>query len=74
MSACSHSGTRRYARRTFDNGTVHICVQCMDCGEVVLMSRHGSRPWIRLDEVPPGEVIHDWIHRHSEPVRQEGLF
>lgn len=74
MSICSHSGIRRYARRTFANGTVHICVQCMDCGDVVLMTRHGNRPWIRLDEVPPGEVIHDWIEPRPEPSRQGGLF
>ena len=75
MSApCAHSGIRRYARRTFANGTVHICVQCMDCFEVVLLQRHGNRPWIRLDEVPPGEVIHDWQERQPEPARQGGLF
>jgi hypothetical protein len=74
MSICSHSGIRRYARRTFANGTVHICIQCMDCGDVVLMTRHGNRPWIRLDEVPPGEVIHDWIEPQPELARQGGLF
>lgn len=72
MSTCSHSGTRRYARRTFQSGSVHICVQCMDCLEVLRLDRHDGRPWIRLDEVPPGEVIHDWTQRDDS--RQEGLF
>jgi hypothetical protein len=73
MSICSHDGERRYTRRVFANGTVHICIQCMDCLDVVLSPLHAMRPWIRLDEVPAGQVIHEWIDS-EHAVRQEGLF
>jgi hypothetical protein len=74
MSICSHDGERRYTRRVFANGTVHICIQCMDCLDVVLSPRHNMRPWIRLDEVPPGRVIHEWIDPQPQAARQGGLF
>jgi hypothetical protein len=32
------------------------------------------RPWIRLDEVPPGRVIHEWIEHQPQAARQGGLF
>jgi hypothetical protein len=73
MSICSHDGERRYTRRVFANGTVHICIQCMDCLDVVLIPLHNMRPWIRLDEVPAGQIIYEWIEA-EHAVRQEGLF
>jgi hypothetical protein len=45
----------------------------MDCLDVVLSPLHAMRPWIRLDEVPPGQVIHEWIDS-EHAIRQEGLF
>lgn len=62
MHHCDHIGRRRYTRRVFANGTVHICVQCMECLSLVKLPEHGNRPFIRLDEVPPGRQIHEWIN------------
>lgn len=61
MRDCDHVGHRIYARRVFSNGTVHVCVQCLKCLRVVKLPEHGSRPWLRIDEVPPGRKIHDFI-------------
>ena len=61
MRDCDHAGHRVYARRRFANGTVHICVQCLDCLGVVRIPEHNNRPWIRIEEVPPGRKIHDFI-------------
>lgn len=59
--ACEHFGHRVYARRTFSNGSVHVCVQCLNCLQVVKMPEHGNRPWIRKDEIPSGFVIHTFL-------------
>ena len=70
MNHCEH-GRRRYTRRVFSNGTTHVCVQCLDCLSVVKLPEHNERPFIRLDDVPAGEKIHEWI----EPATvQGGLF
>lgn len=61
MSDCDHKGSKRYARRFFSNGSVHICVQCIKCYSVVKLPEHNNRPFIRTDEVPPGRAIHEWI-------------
>lgn len=61
MHDFDHAGHRVYARRTFKNGTVHFCVQCLKCLNVVKLHEHGSRPWIRADEIPAGRKIHDFI-------------
>ena len=60
MEPCDHIGRRLYTRRTFSNGTTHICVQCSHCLQLVKLPEHGMRPFIRLDEVPQGKQIHDW--------------
>lgn len=61
MRDCDHVGHRIYARRVFTNGTVHVCVQCLKCLRVVKLPEHGNRPWLRIDEVPSGRKIHDFI-------------
>lgn len=58
---CDHIGKRRYVRRTFANGSIHFCVQCTACRETVKMPEHGNRPFIRLEEVPPGRLIGDYM-------------
>lgn len=58
---CDHTGSRQYARRKFSNGSWHICVQCLKCHDVVRLPEHNMRPFLRLDEVPRGKLIHDWI-------------
>lgn len=60
MRDCDHARRTVYARRVFKNGTVHYCVQCLDCLSVVKTETHGNRPWIRHDEIPTGVVIHDF--------------
>ena len=61
MRDCDHAGHRVYARRVFRNGSMHFCVQCLTCLAVVKTAEHNFRPWIRLDEIPPGRAIHDFI-------------
>lgn len=63
MRDCDHEGARRYVRRVFSNGTVHICVQCTRCLDLVKMPEHDNRPFIKPGEVPPGRSIHEWIDR-----------
>jgi hypothetical protein len=58
---CDHFAGKVYARKTFANGTVHTCVQCIRCLAVVRLPEHNMRPWIRLDEVPLGRVVHAFI-------------
>ena len=61
MHDCDHVGHRVYARRVFANNTVHFCVQCLKCLQVVKMPEHDNRPFIRAEEIPPGRAIHDFI-------------
>lgn len=61
MSDCDHSGRRVYARRTYPNGSIHICVQCLECLDLVKLPEHGNRAFIKPAEVPAGKAIHDWI-------------
>jgi hypothetical protein len=72
MHDCDHAGHRVYARRTFANCTVHICVQCLNCLAVVKIPEHGNRPWIRIDEVPAGSAIHDFVSERRESEQREG--
>jgi len=62
MRDCDHVGHRVYARRVFANGTVHFCVQCLKCLRVTKEPDHNYRPWIRVEEVPQGRKIHDFVH------------
>lgn len=62
MNSCDHIGYRRYTRRVFSNGTTHICVQCTRCFHLMKLPEHGMRPFLRLEEVPPGKEIHQWIN------------
>lgn len=64
-SDCDHYGSKVYARRTFSNGTVHHCIQCLKCLAVVKLPEHGNRPWIRLEEVPLGRAVHAFIEREQ---------
>lgn len=68
MNTCEHQRTR-YTRRTFSNRSTHICVQCLDCLQVVKRPEHDMRPFLRLDDVPAGQTIHEWID-----FAQEDLF
>lgn len=60
MHDCKHDGKLRFARRNFENGTVHYCVQCLQCGEVVKHKRFDYRPFIRHEEIPTGFMVHDF--------------
>jgi hypothetical protein len=60
-NTCNHDHSLRYARRVFSNGTVHYCVQCTRCLDVVKTARHGYRLFIRHDEIPSSAVIFEWI-------------
>ena len=70
---CNHIGGMRYARRTFSNGTVHYCIQCKICGEVVKHKRHDYRPFIKHTEIPTGYQIHEFKDTSDESW-QGGLF
>lgn len=65
MRDCDHAGHRVYARRLFANGTVHFCVQCLNCLCAIKLPEHGFRPWIRINEIPPGRKIHDFIEQED---------
>ena len=67
---CEATGNLRYVRRVFANGTVHYCIQNTETLDLVKHPRHDYRPFIRHDEIPVGEPVHQWI----EPTRQRGLF
>lgn len=58
---CTHRGHRVYVRLKLSDGSAHICVQCLTCLSVIRTTEHKNRPYLRLDEVPPGRVIHDFI-------------
>ncbi len=58
---CDHASSKVYARRTFLNGSVHHCVQCIRCLAVVKLPQHRNRPWIKLEEVPLGRAVHAFI-------------
>lgn len=65
MRDCDHVGHRVYTRREFSNGTVHHCVQCLNCLAVVKLPEHGNRPFIRLDEIPANKAILPFIEPES---------
>ena len=65
MSDCDHKLARQYARRVFSNGSVHFCVQCTKCLDLVKLPEHSYRPFIRPDEIPIGRTIHEWISREG---------
>ena len=67
MRDCDHAGHTVYTRRTFRNGTVHICVQCQLCLSVVKLPEHGFRPYINLSEVPTGAVIVEFCDSDGTP-------
>lgn len=58
---CDHVGFLRYARRTFNNGTQHYCVQCSNCRKVVKHSRHKGKLFIKHSEIPTGYQIHEFM-------------
>lgn len=58
---CDHVGSKVYARKTFINGSIHHCVQCLRRLGVVKLHEHSNRPWIRLEEVPLGRAVHAFI-------------
>lgn len=61
MRNCDCVGHRVYARRVFNNGSVHFCVQCLRCLQVCKLPEHGNRPWIKATEIPAGRGIYDFI-------------
>lgn len=65
MRDCDHAGHKVYARRLFANGAVHFCVQCLHCLSVVKLDEHDWRPWIRVEEIPAGRKIHDFIEQED---------
>lgn len=52
--SCDHIGHRVFAQRVFQNLTVHLCVQCLNCGQLV---RHNNKIWLKPDDLPPNAVI-----------------
>ena len=71
MQHCDHDGALRYARRRFKDGTVHLCVQCTRCLDVIKTERHGGKLFLKPHDIPPGALIFDWI----DPTGvQGGLF
>lgn len=58
---CDHASSKVYARKTFKNGSIHHCIQCLRCMAVVRLPEHSNRPWIRLEEVPLGRAVHAFI-------------
>lgn len=58
---CQHKNLR-YARRTFQNKTVHFTVQCTDCWKAVKTKQHKGRLHIKLSDIPAGATIHDFIN------------
>ena len=72
MKNCDHKSGMRYARRTFNNNTVHYCIQCKICGEVVKHKRHNHRPFIKHHEIPTGYQIHEFMDTTNDSF-QGGL-
>lgn len=58
---CEHVGHTIYVKRSFNNGTFHYGVQCLDCLRIIKTSRHNYRPWIKFHEIPTGVTVHDYI-------------
>ena len=70
---CDHVGFLRYARRKFQNETIHYCVQCSQCGKVVKTKRHGGKLFIKHSEIPTGYQIHEFLIVDDGSL-QGGLF
>ena len=73
MNDCDHQGGKVYARRVFSNGSTHICVQCLLCLSLVKLPLHDNRPFLRLEEVPAGKKIRDWIDPGYQENSAQGL-
>lgn len=65
MNDCNHTGARVYVRRALPDSTVHICVQCAACLELLKLPQHKYRPYLRLADVPSGQAIGDWTEREA---------
>lgn len=63
MHDCDHNGSRVYARRRLPDGSIHICVQCVRCLQLVRLPEHNNRPYLSLAEVPAGRSVYDWIEQ-----------
>lgn len=70
---CDHVDFLRYARRKFENGAIHYCVQCSNCGKVVKTKRHNGKLFIKHSEIPTGYQIHKFMHT-QDGSWQGGLF
>ena len=70
--ACELTGNRyRYTRRIFTNGAIHYCIQDTETLDLIKSPQHDYRPFIRHDEIPPGETIYRWVDPEDT---QGGLF
>lgn len=70
---CDHVDFLRYARRKFENGAIHYCVQCSNCSKVVKTKRHNGKLFIKHSEIPTGYQIHEFMHT-QDGSWQGGLF
>ena len=66
MAQCDHVNAKRYARRVFENGTIHYCVQCLKCLRVIKTEKHAGKLFIKHNEIPTNKKIHEFITREGE--------
>lgn len=60
--SCNHVGFRVYAKRVFKDGSIHYCVQCLNCLRAVkLEGKKGV--WLKAEDLPPDSIntIRNWI-------------
>ena len=57
---CTHKAWR-YTRRAMASGQIHFIAQCTDCGSGLKLERHNGKLWLKLEDIPEGELIYTWV-------------
>lgn len=61
---CQHERWQ-YARRVLNDGTHHLCAQCIVCHSAIKLSQHSNNLWLKPSEIPSDAVIHPFIEARN---------
>lgn len=72
MMNCDHYKSKVYAKKTFANGTVHYCIQCIKCLNLVTLEGQKGQ-WIKLEDIPENRRhnIRDHIPRKHKSTEMQ---